>query len=570
MKFLICALVLTFGALPASASTRQEKMIADLEFIGGIFDTAYAPKEWKGRHLGWNLDQEISRAKEQVLASESISTREYQRILKSFFQSAKDYHVGVYFHGTERANLPFVVKGTQGRYFLVYIDRQKLSKIAFPFQEGDELLSFDGVPVAQIVESLRVAADTGVPSTDQSLAELYLTSRRATNFLGEVPRGPVMIELKRKADGKILRHQMIWNYVAEAIPEWNGLLPSSQLLKKSENFPLAQMVSPITKEFSESAVDANHPYTIGFRNSYLPALGEKIWESTKESIFSAYIFRNTEGKLIGYIRVPNYGCSIQDVGRSETKEIAECVKEFAEVMAKFEKVTDGLVIDQLNNPGGSVFYLYALASTLSDQPLFAPRHRMAVNQSDVFEGISTLPALEKVTNDEEAQKLLGTNESGYPVTYQLVQHVIHYYRFMADEFRAGRKLTSPNYIWGVDQINPHPTSRYTKPVLMLINSLDFSGGDFFPAILQDNKRITVMGTRTAGAGGYVNRITYPNLFGVSGFSFTASIAERINQDPIENLGVTPDVPYELTVNDLQDGYKDYLNAIRTQISSMVK
>jgi C-terminal processing protease CtpA/Prc len=330
------------------------------------------------------------------------------------------------------------------------------------------------------------------------------------------------------------------------------------------------MISPLAKQLMSDGLEASHPYSIGYRTSYLPALGEKIWESTKESLFSAYIFRSPKNKLIGYIRMPNYVCSIQDEGRSESKDTAECLKEFAEVMAKFEKVTDGLVIDQLNNPGGSVFYLYALASTLTDQPLFAPRHRMAVSQENVFEGISNIPELEKVTNDEEAKKLVGESLEGYPVSYQVVQYIIQYFRFMSDEFKAGRKLTTPYYIWGVDQINPHPTSRYTKPVLMLVNSLDFSGGDFFPAILQDNKRITVMGTRTAGAGGYVGQLSYPNLFGVASFSLTGSIAERINKRPIENLGVTPDVPYELTVKDLQDGYKDYLKSIRKQIDSMVK
>ena len=107
------------------------------------------------------------------------------------------------------------------------------------------------------------------------------------------------------------------------------------------------------------------------------------------------------------------------------------------------------------------------------------------------------------------------------------------------------------------------------PILLLVNELDFSCGDFFPSILQDNDRATIMGTRTAGAGGAVQGVEVPNLVGVGSMSFTTTIAERINQQPLENLGVTPDIEYQMTVEDMQNGFQGYKEAVLEAVEAIL-
>ena len=259
---------------------------------------------------------------------------------------------------------------------------------------------------------------------------------------------------------------------------------------------------------------AMYPNETGEKYSYIPELGDVIWTAAEDCPFDAYIFVNAENNSIGYVRIPEY---IGD---------AEEIKAFEELIQRFESVTDALVIDEINNPGGYLFYLYALASTLTEKPLYTPKHRVTLTQEDIFYAQDTIEAREEITNDEEAKEVFGDTLQGYPVTYQMTL-VIDYFRFIINEWEQGHYLTAPTHIYGIDQINPNQNAHYTKPILVLVNELDFSGGDFFPAILQDNKRATIMGTRTAGAGGYVTGFSYPNRFGMILLHLTGSIAERI-------------------------------------------
>jgi hypothetical protein len=229
-----------------------------------------------------------------------------------------------------------------------------------------------------------------------------------------------------------------------------------------------------------------------------------------------------------------------------------------------------LVIDQVNNPGGSVLYLYALSSMLATQPLVTPKHMMSITQAEVSQALQNIAQLGAVTDDASAVKAIAVTDSdGYPISYEFAQFTLNYSHFIVDQWNMGRKLTAPYFIGGVDHINPAAT-HFTKPILLLINQLDFSGGDFFPTTLQDNKRAVIMGSRTAGAGGYVADISVANNVGVGAYRCTESIAERVSLNPIENLGVTPDVAYDMTAGDFQNNYADYVKAIDAELSSLTQ
>lgn len=559
------------AAPPVSQGLLKKRVLADLDCIHSIFEVKYAPKPWKEAYAGWDLTESITAARNKISSPSTSSLKDCQIVLRDFFNSTRDYHVGVRFFSTESASLPFLVKGAQERYFVCHIDRDQLSKWAFPFEVGDEILTFGGRPIQKVVEEIRVRefGDNTI-ETDQALAELALTHRRGD--MGQIiPQGKVEVTGLKKGSKSPTSITLTWSYAPEKIRDFSRLgvaVENPMLVYESGETADVGTLLTSTRFFDKFMVSHNwdksyvgafsemNKHALGARSSFIPMLGKKTWKSTTDSIFDAYTFETPSGKKIGYIRLPHY------IGDEEE------VEEFGLTMNLFQKRTDALIIDQINNPGGSVFYLYALAATLTDKPLHTPKHHIAMTQEEVYVAHLLLPYLEQVTSDEMACTVLGDNLGGYPVNFQFVKLMKQFCNFLIKQWDSGKLFSDPTYLFGVDDIHPHPKYRYTKPIVLLTNSLDFSGGDFFPAILQDNKRAVVFGTRTAGAGGYVLQTSYPNHSGIKGFVMTGSLAKRIDAQPIENLGVTPDIKYELSVVDLQEDYTDYVEAILNTVESL--
>lgn len=560
MKRLLILALLGIASSALAITEAQKNMLDTLDAIGTVFRTQYAPSEWKKTYTDWSLSNQLQLAQSQVLKGPETSTEEFRNILREFFYSAKDYHVGFSFHATESATLPLTIRGAEGRYFIAWINRSILDSESFPFEVGDEVLNLDGRSLADEVSVLRTQIDQNVGLTDQALAEYAITRRRASRGV-EVPRGPVTLTIKRNGSQEALDHQLAWDYTEEKIGPHFFNKPMLSWPKKqsfSNLMSKAEFVSPIAQEWQREMA-ADNPWTIGGRESFIPNLGTKIWETDSQNPFHAYIYLNANRQLIGYLRIPSYSA-----GEEESLK-------FAEIIGKFEEVTDGLVIDQVNNPGGSVFYLYSLVSMLTDKAVHTPRHHMSITQKDVMESLTELEKIKSVKNQVDAVKYFaGETIGGYPVSMTFLALYKDYLQFIVDQWSKGHTVTDPHHIFGVDKINPHPTSRYSKPIVLLINELDFSGGDFFPATLQDNERVTILGTRTAGAGGYVLEYEVPNWFGLSSFSVTGSLAKRRLGNPIENLGVTPDIEYSLTADDFQSSFKSYVNKITETIDGLVK
>lgn len=538
----IVALLLVSVSLLADI---REKMCADLDTIKGIFETQYAPAEWKASYAGWDLESEIEFAKARVISTPDITVKDYQSILRDFCKSTQDYHVTVTFYSTASASLPLAITSAAGRYFVTAVDQE--GKI----QVGDEILFVNGQPIEEAMLEFQIEnMGPGASPSDLAMRESFFTKRYG--HLGHhVPQGEVFLELKSKK-GKKKRATLQWEYQAEGVKPFHFPKVDATFqwlsFKKRIEIPYKCMLTPYHKFLAKG---------LGDRESYLPPLGKKIWSTPSDSPFHAYLFETKEGRY-GYVRIPEF------MGSSH--ELAE----FKKLIAKFEAESKALVIDQLSNPGGSVYYMYALLSTLTDKPLLVPKHRIAITPKEIFLGLELIELAQEVNTDEEAGVFFGDVLDGFPATADTVRGMASYHQFLISQWNLGVSFTPPFPLMGLTEIAPDAEVRYTKPILVLINALDFSCADFFPSILQDNQRATLFGTATGGAGGFVLKASYPNRWGVEEITYTGSIAYRDANLPIENLGVEPNIPCQVTVEDFLRSYTPYKEKVLHALRSIAK
>lgn len=301
-------------------------------------------------------------------------------------------------------------------------------------------------------------------------------------------------------------------------------------------------------------------------------------------VFAGIFKRN--GKKIGFVRVPSYmpGNSLSLL----TTDLS-----LRALLSQMERRTDLLILDQTHNPGGAVIFSDWLVGALVGE-LDPEKHmKFAVRpRGDWLSTYSQLTLDLKGIEQKEAQAAQGQGKapSGNKVfmrkTYleaMQKQYEKVFASYARGEFQsppvslyltsAYLKDTIDSIFVRLDQDRRHRFAGalldvlypfhsaqalsdgrvYSKPVYMMIDELDFSGGDATPAILQDYGRVKLVGVNTAGAGGTVEQFSSKGMFPVN-YTLTTSLMVRPGGRLVENTGVKPDIEFELTAEDLANGF----------------
>ena len=594
IKSVVLGALLFFPMLAQASEdlNRQEAFVRELEAAKYTLSFKYGPTEWKSEYLQWDADHAIEEAKLRMIESEYLTTRDYQRIYRDFLGSLKDYHVSSLFFSSEWSAFPIEVKSVNGRYFITdfqfklslgfsdmafAIDEIDLDRIFEEWQKlnfGDEIIAINQVPIKTLIENLIDSELSGDRTqTGYALAERMLFTRYGRRG-HDVPNGDFTLTVK-----PIFGHQHTVNLSWIHTKEWvtdpvakeiqNQPVTLKEKLEKlvARDFSVGlakdMLKSPLAQLKASNEDEDDEDEEWDWREkSFVPPLGKILWETDIDSDFYAYIYQNEFGQKIGYFYIPDFsaGAALAD----------NYMEQWIEIISRFEYETEALVVDLNDNPGGSLFYMYGILSLLTDKPLITPKNTEVLVQEDIYSMASLYNDLKSMLEETDEEIPIGGTIGGYPITEEVITKIMNYSKSILDQWNAGFRRTTPEYIFGIDTVNPHPDIHYTKPVMVLINELDFSCGDFFPAILQDNSAATLFGRKTAGAGGYVRAYGQTSQFGIALYSLTGSLAYRVDGKVIENLGVTPDVPYNLTERDLQFGFIDYIRSVNRQVHSLIK
>lgn len=563
-KYCIALVALALaGNLAAELSPAQREQ--DFRTLAGVFAKRYGPANWKIQALNVNLF-EISPWLERVRTAKS--DLEFLEICSQYVASLKDGHTQYVGPGNFVADLGFYTDIYDGKLLIDFIDRALLPAARYPFQIGDELVSIDGKPALEALDSLaklhdyanlkltrRIAADrltyrlqSSVPSagllSNSATVRILRQSGQAEDYTIEWFKTGTPIKSFGSLPGFFSRKNEFRSATTLSVLDTSSEIPLwEQLHERLKRWKLAGSADPLNRgeKLDPETGDV-------FERRYIVGSGSNrpVWTlpsgfAIRQGRFTTdYFFTGTymsEGKRIGYLRIGVF----DTLSASQTQVLDQEIN-------FLNANTDGLVVDVMRNPGGTCS-LATIAQRLmrgSTFTHFTEQYR---------------PNRELIEFYDEVISLL--ESLGAP------DYLLENYRFergmMISAYENGRGLTGPIPACAFDLNLPVTANAYTKPMILLVDELSTSAADIFPAIIQDNGRGKIVGTRTGGLGGAVEgNLQSAGPFSEGFTTNTVSIVLRAKEYEtpglpksafIENAGVTPDIEldYMTKENLLQRG-----------------
>lgn len=524
-KSLFFLLVLLF-VHPAGAELSQEKRIRDATTLIDLFVHHYGPLPWKKEYLRIDVDQMANDLMTGV--AEAQTDEEFYDAMILFVSGFQDAHVDFTIPSTYRVSLGFSVQDFGGEVLITDIDREVLPEETFPLQKGDALLAVDAIPVQTLIDQLIPYANLGSEIATRRLASSFLTRRSQKKF-PHVPQGEATVRLRSFATGEMRTLVLPWlgrgNLLAEA--------------NERESLTAGKGVA-LESPPSDSAADVS---SWGSLRPHFP-LWKTFLERKRDPILTGVV--TLEGKKVVYIRFHTWSFE-------EPKTLIALLEE---EIAYLQETTEALIIDQTSNNGGDICLGQKVAG------FFVEEEKPSV----LFQIKPTRFWLMDYENSSEEME----------TTAAVIAEIRR-------SLEAGEELSRPISLCPEGgRVKPYTDREgnrilYTKPKLLLIDEFDCSTGDMFPAILQDAGVVTTLGSRTIGCGGNVFTMEY---MGLSDFSLriTASLALRPKPATLpnggetqylENIGVTPDIPYPFTARDFHNNYRDYRKAVEEAVLDLL-
>lgn len=254
--------------------------------------------------------------------------------------------------------------------------------------------------------------------------------------------------------------------------------------------------------------------------------------------FVARIFFDEHDNRLGFIRIGSFS-----VGNNE-------VKTFRKILARMNQMKiKGLILDLLNNGGGSLEHGLAMVNALTEQPLTFPSLQVALNDH----WINGFKA-DSIYAPSDAQKTLARR-----VFDQLQED-------LSNKMRVSRPISTTElapFVLQADKqncIKDESCLKNETRIVLLVNEMCASMCDIFAGVFRDNKLGTIVGAQTMGAGGNVVLHGFSPITQVA-LSQTESLILDANGHYLENQGIVPDYIIDTTYDKIGGFSETYKKAI---------
>ena len=520
------------GILPAQLS--REQKIADFLTVADAYATSYGPYEWKKQTQSFDL-LNVQPWVERI--SKTTNDIDYAEVLVDYVASLNDAHDYIAFPFYFYANLPLQLDIYDGKVLIESVDRKMLPEDKFPFTTGDELVSMDGKPVADWIKQFRkYAISANARSTDRAAASLMAS--RSQFVMPSMTSLPDSANIEvRRASGALETYEVPWTKRGEPRTTFGSFVSPGPRASVRSMGSAAVSDSGVTddslplhmepmRQFLSATVDPDRfaILNMGQRNPLFrmpEGFRQRLGGQSTDFFFSGTF--QAGGYNIGFIRIPSF----------TPPSTTLAYQQFENEMVYFQNNTDGLIIDEMRNPGGSVAFLEGLCQRVIPYQFRTLGFEIRASASWVY------------NTQARAYSARSTGQPDWVIaaTDAVLKDIVQ-----ANSEPRGRTGALSLNSTGTLELLPHPVA-YKKPVMVLADEFSVSGADAFAAIVQDNKRALIYGYRTMGAGGNVVGFTlgsYTEAF----FRITQSLMNRAapvsspglpDSNYVENMGVQPDI-----------------------------
>lgn len=557
---LIYALVCLVVCAPVTfAQLTMDQKINDFQYVASVYDKNYGPYEWKRDTVKFDL-LNIAPWLDKVRATQN--DLDFYEVMQEYVSNLNDAHDGYSMPSSFVARLNFGVDIYDGKLLVDTITRSRLPAAEYPFVNGYELVSIDGVDANKMLDGLLRYEIAANPRSTRRLAAQLLTIRPQSIMphAGNVPE--IAVVIFRRPNGNLETYRIPWaksGLLMTSVGKFPALasLNRSPVQGAEETDPVdpgpdapPAYMAPLLRlqncRLPEKAVTGFGSIVPVFVNAFPQNFTLRLGRGQTDEFYSGTF--ESGGRKLGFIRIPSYAPS----------NTTNALNQFLAEITFFQKNTDGLIVDEMRNPGGSVSYMNTILSMLMP----------AKWRSLGFEVRATSAWVAAISSSLQQAKNQGAPQS-----------ILDQLQVIKDELvnanRANRGRTNPVPLDDVT-IDRDPLTDnkgnyigYTKPLIVLIDEMSASGGDAFAATIQDNERGPLVGWRTMGAGG--------NVTGWEGGSYsqgfmtlTESLMNRKNPvitpdypsaPYVENIGVRPDIQIDyMTSDNLRQGGKPFFDA----------
>ena len=542
----------------ASAQLTSDQKIADFQSLSALYAKQYAPYEWKRVLFGFDLLNTTGWLNRVRATKDDL---EFYDLQIEYVASLNDTHDSFSLPSDFIASLGFAVDIYDGKVLIDSITRSRLPLTAYPFVVGDELVSVDGQPVEDLLKAFAKYSPQSNPRSARRQTAARLATRSQPRMPFAVRLGEAAVIEVRRDRGNVETYTIPW--LKTGTPVVAGPVPFPRMA--ALDLPAAEIEDQpdylkTLNELQHSGVsEETGVLNYGNRTPIfsMPA-GFVQRQGTRATDFYFSGTYQSDGQRIGYLRIPNYS----------PPNTAVALQDLETEIAFFQANTDGLVVDEMRNTGGSLCFGEEAARRLIPYPFRATGFSIRATWNRLRGFWNNLNSARSQNADQWMIDL-----------YQFI------YDDLAKSYAEQRGLTGPLPLCYPTLDRQPATSAtgkiiaYTKPIVMIIDEFSTSTADSVPAMFQDAGRGPLFGFRTNGAGGNNTGFLAGTWSeGSTGMTLALQVRKTPVQTPdypesalIESVGVRPDIEYDyMTRENLMQSGRPFVAAFTAAIVDLIK